>query len=174
MKVIQSSPSTRKVWIEIDNGVFDNVEMQCHLPHGRCGLKYTNAFNGKYTGGSPSTRKVWIEIKAVNGRTTYRSSHLPHGRCGLKCDKFGRKGHFKISHLPHGRCGLKFAVKDECLSWFLQSPSTRKVWIEIIYILVYFSYTKGSPSTRKVWIEIQALSLPQNTAVVTFHTEGVD
>ena len=34
------SPSTRKVWIEIANTNVSMLGESCHLPHGRCGLKY--------------------------------------------------------------------------------------------------------------------------------------
>ena len=36
---------------------------------------------------------------------------------------------------------------------FLQSPSARKVWIEIV-LIYYHINTLKSPSARKVWIEI--------------------
>ena len=56
------SPSARKVWIEIFVNIFKDIFVLCHLPRGRCGLKYCcNSFNIIFTV-SPSARKVWIEI----------------------------------------------------------------------------------------------------------------
>ena len=55
------SPSTRRVWIEIDGEtkVFENTE-------------------------SPSTRRVWIEIWMRIIPVHFGMSHPPHGGCGLK------------------------------------------------------------------------------------------
>ena len=100
---------------------------------------------------SPSARKVWIEIlqrlrancstpvtfreEGVDWNTvlyavwTLNRCHLPRGRCGLK---YIRYSFFDIcfSHLPRGRCGLKYLRYNGTIQC-RQSPSARKVWIEI-------------------------------------------
>ena len=53
------------------------------------------------------------------------------------------------------------------------SPSTRKVWIEILLLYSNRQKIAMSPSTRKVWIEILYLNNTQQLFVVTFQTEGV-
>ncbi len=85
--LIMMSPSTRKVWIEIENTSSKGL------------LKYL----------SPSTRKVWIEIVQAISNAVTVDSHLPHGRCGLKCPET-REQDILRSHLPHGRCGLKSII----------------------------------------------------------------
>ena len=64
------------------------------------------------------------------------------------------KNHYR--HPPHGGCGLKFFVNC-CFKSKCESPSTRRVWIEIT-LLIYEDRFKGSPSTRRVWIEIIPLT----------------
>ena len=56
-------------------------------------------------------------------------------------------------HAPLGGCGLKFktALQSAENNW---SPSTRRVWIEIIK-WNNNSFLSLSPSTRRVWIEIK-------------------
>ena len=56
------SPSARKVWIEIIYRYYSNWRQFCHLPRGRCGLKFTLF--------TPSIDRI--------------PRHLPRGRCGLK------------------------------------------------------------------------------------------
>ena len=55
------SPSARKVWIEIAVYKYEHKRLKCHLPQGRCGLKYHC--------------QCWNRLQ---------SGHLPQGRCGLK------------------------------------------------------------------------------------------
>ena len=56
-----SSPSARKVWIEIFKTCYITIYWWCHLPRGRCGLKFMRLL------------QLLLLI-----------SHLPRGRCGLK------------------------------------------------------------------------------------------
>jgi len=79
----------------------------------------------------------------------------------------------------------------------MRSPSTRRVWIEIIFVATDSRNYPASPSTRRVWIEISKISRPRlndaaspstrrvwiemhskyigfNGASVTLHPEGVD
>ena len=53
------------------------------------------------------------------------------------------------------------------------SPSTRRVWIEIINAIALYKVSV-SPSTRRVWIEMFLLLSLLLSTVVTLHTEGVD
>ena len=83
-------------------------------------------------------------------RSKYDSlSHLPQGRCGLKlCVLIVSSSH--MCHLPQGRCGLK--------SIFANNICRRE----------------ESPSARKVWIEIESLLMQAKYVAVTFCKEGVD
>ena len=97
-----ASPSARKVWIEI----FDYDKFASALV-------------------SPSARKVWIEIckRCIKMRTMRR-------------------------HLPQGRCGLKSAL-EKPKSLDTASPSARKVWIEIYDSKSYvFPVTRHLPQGR--------------------------
>ena len=53
------------------------------------------------------------------------------------------------------------------------SPSTRREWIEIGSCLTC-STDRPSPSTRREWIEIEVVKHTIPTSVVSLHTEGVD
>ena len=53
------------------------------------------------------------------------------------------------------------------------SPSTRRVWIEIVHSLA-LNRLNASPSTRRVWIEIGCRRPLVAGGLVTLHTEGVD
>ena len=56
-----------------------------------------------------------------------------------------------------------------------ESPSTRRVWIEIKSAAVSSGLKEVSPSTRRVWIEIiSADEIKKQLSKVTLHTEGVD
>ena len=55
----------------------------------------------------------------------------------------------------------------------MQSPSTRREWIEI----TTFERASGdswSPSTRREWIEISGKYASEKFETVSLHTEGVD
>ena len=54
-----------------------------------------------------------------------------------------------------------------------ESPSARKVWIEM-YPPKSLKNCTASPSARKVWIEILLDLMRYATASVTFREEGVD
>ena len=105
---ISTSPSARKVWIEINCIQHREGSGISHLPQGRCGLK--------------------LCLKAVLFFLLHR--HLPQGRCGLKCSLW-QASDIGAGHLPQGRCGLKYH-ESALLKSIVLSPSARKVWIEII------------------------------------------
>ena len=143
------SPSTRRVWIEINVQRSAPWAGLCHPPRGGCGLKSRRSRRrwkrlchpprggcGLKSGcpglpdggqGSPSTRRVWIEIAEAKSGIAFGASHPPRGGCGLKL----------LSEQPEPQG--------------LESPSTRRVWIEIA---------------------IKAALLLGN--IVTLHAEGVD
>ena len=52
---------------------------------------------------------------------------------------------------------MKLLVK-QLVKIFFKSPSTRRVWIEIVAKAVKGGYIVLSPSTRRVWIEIVSQS----------------
>ena len=60
-----------------------------------------------------------------------------------------------------------------CFATVVKSPSARKVWIEIYAQRVALTLSK-SPSARKVWIEILHKPLGKKKDSVTFRKEGVD
>ena len=73
-----------------------------------------------------------------------------------------RKERAKQGHPPPGGCGLKF-FRQLLYSGGCLSPSTRRVWIEII------NFRKAcqpvlSPSARRVWIEIGSLVISISTS----------
>ena len=144
----------------------------CHLPQGRCGLKYVSQFllnqfqfvtfrkegvdwNSKSEidkcnqKESPSARKVWIEIES--GMVFFRRSQSPSARKVWIEIAYatGQTGDYR-SHLPQGRCGLK------CRS------------------LLQLRLRHLSPSARKVWIEMPSLCGKCAARYVTFRKEGVD
>ena len=98
---------------------------------------------------SPSTRRVWIEI--FDFYTYLQFLHVTLHTEGV--DWNGeiqiRTEHFS-SHPPHGGCGLKFSL------------------------LIPPIFCELSPSTRRVWIEILKISASKLGIDVTLHTEGVD
>ena len=138
---------------------------------------------------------VWI-WRAISAYVTFRkegvdwnsyirkssvptTGHLPQGRCGLKLVSQNILP-VLASHLPQGRCGLKYGdFTGKVVN--RQSPSARKVWIEIIIAYLLFpnhtvTFRKEgvdwnhvrcqrqksgnqSPSARKVWIEITVYSI---------------
>ena len=123
----------------------------CHLPSGRCGLKFDVPAANPLTRASPPFGEVWIEIShgvgsdtrpksppfgevwieiqmpGVVGQTGY--GHLPSGRCGLK-SQHTDAGRAQVRHLPSGRCGLKFRNSGAGRIG-LSSPPFGEVWIEI-------------------------------------------
>ena len=73
---------------------------------------------------------------------------------------------------PHGGSGLKLDMVGD-LADHIQSPSTRREWIEIID-KVGDAVKELSPSTRREWIEISRGLMISSSAGVSLHTEGVD
>ena len=59
------SPSTRRVWIEINEELSELRTELGHPPHGGCGLKFANVLLSATDDVSPSTRRVWIEILSI-------------------------------------------------------------------------------------------------------------
>ncbi len=55
----------------------------------------------------------------------------------------------------------------------VRSPSTRRVWIEMVVVRLLMKVVP-SPSTRRVWIEINTWCLYFFKVTVTLHAEGVD
>ena len=67
MPLSVSSPSLRRVWVEIDreSGICQTLRL------------------------SPSLRRVWVEMSPMTCAMYSEPCHPPCGGCGLKCNKFG-------------------------------------------------------------------------------------
>ena len=102
-----SSPSARKVWIEIPIRVPPFIISYRRLPQGRCGLKFPRCASPVCPIASPSARKVWIEIIQMSLPALFPASPS------------ARKVWIEIRQ--------RYQVFPES-----PSPSARKVWIEII------------------------------------------
>ena len=83
---VTSSPSARKVWIEIQS---------------KAGRTYMNFVTFRKEGVDWNLCETWYE-------KSYKS-HLPQGRCGLKLRTY-KIGKCPSCHLPQGRCGLKLRL----------------------------------------------------------------
>ena len=70
---------------------------------------------------------------------------------------------------------MKYILPENIQTGEVESPSTRREWIEMLGVIVGVSVTGTSPSTRREWIEI---ILRQQVAIrthrVSLHTVGVD
>ncbi len=74
---------------------------------------------------------------------------------------------------PHGGSGLKYWDKARN-KYVIQSPSTRREWIEMDVGGAANILSVTSPSTRREWIEIDFGFLKRGNEFVSLHTEGVD
>ncbi len=131
----QSSPSPRRVWIEIL--MLKHFDSLCkgRPPHGGCGLKSYQAVFLGYNKGRP-----------------------PHGGCGLKCDRrFAAAA--RRRRPPHGGRGLKFSECGGKTRGGEPSPSPRRAWIEMLYRVKKVAFISVSPSPRRAWIEIMSCAL---------------
>ena len=125
------------------------LKASCHLPQGRCGLKYLDPWRRRSRHASPSARKVWIEMErsvewGQATAVTFRKEGVDWNLCVCHAETP------LFCHLPQGRCGLKY-----------------KVWLQHLV-------NSLSPSARKVWIEIATHPKSENAVKVTFRKEGVD
>ena len=100
------SPPSREVWIEIFWSYQLVRSPKCHLPRGRCGLKFKLVFCSSKTDKSPPSREVWIEIRCMDPDFP-RYMSPP-----------SREVWIEIAKLCHALCPLR-------------SPPSREVWIEI-------------------------------------------
>ena len=145
-----TSPSARKVWIEIVLHSHPEVMPPGHLPRGRCGLKFNSSAIIRSALWSPSARKVWIEIclmiyQLKVGTVTFREEGVDWNRQTLM-----------VLWLP-----LPVTFREEGVDWNTLNALVRFV-------------TPPSPSARKVWIEIQKQCIERLQSYVTFREEGVD
>ena len=172
------SPSTRRVWIEILSQYASNISSTCHPPHGGCGLKWlcsiknTIFIPGHPPHGGCGLKSLCLALPTVStchpphggcGLKFFPQAptlfcfggHPPHGGCGLKLLWVKTRLNTDLRHPPHGGCGLKFHVLKRRFCRNHLSPSTRRVWIEIVSWNAFYNCS-SSPSTRRVWIEINA------------------
>ena len=148
------SPSTRRVWIEICRMRWICITYTVTL-HTE-GVDWNTPCNNDYRAcnRSPSTRRVWIEIwqekkqmKEVNKVTLHTEGVdwnplvPPHRQKSLTVTLHTEGVDWNCnavwkcvgtpSHPPHGGCGLKCDSGD-LSTQIAKSPSTRRVWIEIL------------------------------------------
>ena len=73
-------------------------------------------------------------------------------------------------------CADRFIMKQKrrCFSPFLQSPSSRRAWIEIPGSALGVGLELRSPSSRRAWIEIRIPVRPAGSSRVALLAEGVD
>ena len=102
-----TSPSTRREWIEIAPDRRQRPNQCCLPPHGGSGLKFYSAMCRT---GIPRLP--------------------PHGGSGLKLHSVKRLSVDDSRLPPHGGSGLK-SVAVYSIFQHIQSPSTRREWIEI-------------------------------------------
>ena len=67
---------------------------------------------------------------------------------------------------------MKYSVSILYYS-FVQSPSMRREWIEILCLLNRLIHPE-SPSMRREWIEIAIMPIVLLAEMVSLHAEGVD
>ena len=125
-----------------------------HLPQGRCGLKSPDPNYSPVPCMSPSARKVWIEMlpedlleqrvrSSPSARKVWIEIRETSNILGVSPVAFRKEGvdwnpssivvnRLLIGRLPQGRCGLKYDNYN-ARSPRNESPSARKVWIEIFW-----------------------------------------
>ena len=153
---------------------------KCHPPHGGCGLKFFCLLSFTNTYLSPSTRRVWIEIEVaqeifdrinkvtlhtegvdwnLQGGDTRGGSHTVtlHTE-GVDWNSLQHKHLFVLFESPSTRrVWIEMYATTAGSQAYQRSPSTRRVWIEMQSNMAYLVTPSPSPSTRRVWIEIQKL-----------------
>ena len=167
-----SSPSARKVWIEMLLTLAVKIWTKCHLPQGRCGLKSCACLsNLPWT--SVTFRKEGVDWNPPTiADIRKRCGHLPQGRCGLKCTITTTTVNTARSSPSARKVWIEITCAY-CHSRQQKSPSARKVWIEI-WKRDANRTGRMSPSARKVWIEIACEVTIGAMSAVTFRKEGVD
>ena len=148
-RLIERSPSARKVWIEIAN--VNSSSMAPWVTFRKEGVDW-NLQEYRIDLTQPVTfRKEGVDwnnylILLVHGVCR----HLPQGRCGLK-----------LPPMPMStRCAV-VTFRKEGVDWNFYSS-------------VEYTIRQTSPSAKKVWIEIRYSSPHRHPASVTFCKEGVD
>ncbi len=129
MQIRKESLSSRRAWIEIENGTAKGRKLVCRSPHGERGLKCGLGEMPIAESMSLSSRRAWIEMFFADD-----ADWVDLGRS------------------PHGERGLKYVWHD-VRSRTCKSLSSRRAWIEISPLRR--GNARGrSLSSRRAWIEI--------------------
>ena len=148
--VICWSPSSQRVWIEIRKA------------RNKCNICRT----------SPSSQRVWIEIYRCI--ILFVEVIVALFTEGVDWNWSYFFGFASISCRPlHRGCGLKWGVPD-LLQRQRLSPSSQRVWIEIMTVWHSLLVITTSPSSQRVWIEMAYVIQSGELYVVALFTEGVD
>ena len=123
------SPSARKVWIEILRLSIQFTLNQCHLPRGRCGLKYLKAPD------SIGTASVTFRAEGVDWNL------CGDNKTGWMIVTFREEGVDWNPHSPKSMLCALVTFREEGVDW--------NFWI-----MTNYSRRAKSPSARKVWIEM--------------------
>ena len=95
-------------------------------------------------------------VRAINSSTVI-SRRPPHGGRGLKLRCVGDILN-PDGRPPHGGRGLKCRLAC-CPLLCTRSPSSRRAWIEILWIQNRIPRAFRSPSSRRAWIKIVIVAL---------------
>ena len=133
----------KRIWRSYNN-------TKCHFPHGKCGLKLTDAVKDAYWLQSLPSREVWVEIVSSLCMLSVSACHFPHGKCGLK--------YYTVNCPRLGTASL---------------PS-REVWVEIKRQQAWIRRMRRSLPSREVWVEILTVWNLKSQFFVTSLTGSVD
>ena len=173
---------------------FVSFSLKCHLPRGRCGLKWVAIIQNSSLSWSPSARKVWIEMysryendiayKSPSARKVWIEMMKNLFQSKVKKVTFREEGVDWNWTDPSNPMQINVTFREEGVDWnsckishhgfTMPSPSARKVWIEILYIIyIIVCQLRHLPRGR---CGLKSRCTNYNTAawVVTFREEGVD
>ena len=168
------SPSSQRVWIEIQNFKKWGVFFACRPLHRGCGLKLHFVTHSIKILLSPSSQRVWIEIWPFLLKVLIYLVALFTEGVDWNHMLLVLQGRYLRRPLHRG-CGLKYALTSSS-SAVASSPSSQRVWIEIFLFIFAIDFFKSrplhrgcglkyvnttnisskrmSPSSQRVWIEI--------------------
>ena len=152
-----SSPSSQRVWIEIiDEKLQEYLDFVTLFTEGVDWNKkevYIQLDGIR----SPSSQRVWIEIKVLTYLFAPRVVTLFTEGVDWNRLLLLYLLHL-VCHPLHRGCGLKFWILQLPI-YQMRSPSSQRVWIEIIHGWRRILSTWSSPSSQRVWIEIYSLQI---------------
>ena len=149
-----ASPSSRRAWIEIGTTWKRTVPYYVALlaegVDRNNGSSELLAIKVK----SPSSRRAWIEIGRWTGRPGgWKVALLAEG-VDRNVHHLGKPSEVEVALLAEGVD--RNACPCGCTAQMIESPSSRRAWIEIGISAPFFCGYPRSPSSRRAWIEILA------------------